>query len=51
MLLWIILGLSWAFILCAAVCLFRIAGYADRQMRRRLSQRPQRRRAAEDQTA
>jgi hypothetical protein len=41
MLLWIILGLSWFLILCAAVCLFRLAGYADRKMRR-IVQRPRR---------
>jgi hypothetical protein len=47
MLLWIILGISWAVILCAAVCLFRLAGYADKKMRN-LAQRPRRR---EDQAA
>ena len=49
MLLWIILGVSWLLILCAAVCLFRIAGYADKQMRRIVQQRPARR--SEDQAA
>jgi hypothetical protein len=47
MLLWIILGISWIFILCAAVCLFRLAGYADKKMRN-FAQRPRRR---EDQAA
>jgi type IV secretory pathway TrbD component len=47
MLLWIILGLSWIIILFAAVCLFRIAGYADKKMRR-IVQRPRR---SEDQAA
>ncbi|HEU4414396.1 MAG TPA: hypothetical protein VFT65_06395 [Candidatus Angelobacter sp.] len=41
MILWIILGLSWVFILAAAVSLFRIASYADKKMRR-LVQRPRR---------
>jgi|GEM_PF-2324714 len=39
MLLWIILGLGWLAILVAAIVLFRIAGYADRKMRRFI-QRP-----------
>jgi hypothetical protein len=47
MLLWIILGLGWLGILLAAVCLFRLAGYADKKVRR-LSARPRRR---EDQAA
>jgi len=47
MLLWIILGISWAVILCAAVCVFRLAGYADKKMRN-FAQRPRRR---EDQAA
>jgi hypothetical protein len=47
MLLWIILGLSWIFILCAAVCVFRLAGYAEKHMRR-IVQRPRRN---EDQAA
>jgi hypothetical protein len=49
-LLWIILGLGWLFILCAAVCLFRIAGYADKKMRRIVQQRPTTRHS-EDQAA
>jgi hypothetical protein len=47
MLLWIILGICWGVILCAAICLFRLAGYADRKMRN-LAQRPRR---SEDQAA
>jgi hypothetical protein len=47
MLLWIILLLGWIVILFAAVFLFRIAGYADKKMRR-LVQRPRR---GEDQAA
>jgi hypothetical protein len=47
MLLWIILGISWVLILCAAVCLFRLASYADKKMRN-FAQRPRRR---EDQAA
>jgi len=47
MLLWIILGISWAVILFAGVCLFRLAGYADKKMRN-LAQRP---RGREDQAA
>jgi hypothetical protein len=47
MLLWIILFLGWVVILLAAVSLFRIAGYADRKMRR-LAHRPRR---GEDQAA
>jgi len=47
MLLWVILGFSWIVILLVAISLFRIAGYADRKMRR-LAQRPRRR---EDQAA
>jgi len=47
MLLWIILALAWIVILFAAVSLFRIAGYADKKMRR-LAHRPRRR---EDQAA
>jgi hypothetical protein len=47
MLLWIILVLGWLGILAAGVSLFRLAGYADRQMRRYI-QRPQR---EEDQAA
>ena len=42
MLLWIILGLGWLGVLFAAVCLFRIAGYADKKVRR-LAERPRRR--------
>jgi type IV secretory pathway TrbD component len=42
MLLWIILGLSWAGILLAAISLFRLASYADKKMRR-LAQRTRRR--------
>ena len=42
MLLWIILGLSWAGILLAAISLFRLAAYADKKMRR-LAQRTRRR--------
>jgi len=49
MLLWIILALSWIVILCVAVCLFRIAGYADKKMRRMVHRIPPRR--SEDQTA
>ncbi len=47
MLLWIILGMGWLGVLFAAVSLFRIAGYADKKMRR-LAQRPRHR---EDQAA
>jgi hypothetical protein len=47
MLLWIILALGWIVILFAAVSLFRIAGYADKKMRR-LIHRP---RHSEDQAA
>jgi hypothetical protein len=47
MLLWIILGISWALILWVAICLFRLAGYADRKMRN-FAQRP---RGREDQAA
>jgi hypothetical protein len=47
MLLWVILGMGWLAVLFAAVSLFRIAGYADKKMRR-LAQRPRRR---EDQAA
>jgi hypothetical protein len=41
MLLWVILGLCWLVILFAGVSLFRIAGYADKKMRR-LVHRPRR---------
>ena len=41
MLLWVILGFSWIAILLAAIFLFRVAGYADRKMRR-FTQRPRR---------
>jgi hypothetical protein len=34
MLLWIILGIGWLGILFAGVSLFRIAGYADKKVRR-----------------
>jgi len=47
MLLWIILGVGWVVILLAAMSLFRIASYADKQMRR-IAQRP---RSGEDQAA
>jgi hypothetical protein len=42
MLLWIILGLGWLGILVAGVSLFRIAGYADKKVRR-LAERPRER--------
>jgi len=52
MLLWIILGISWALILCAAVCLFRLAGYADKKMRNfKMRSFAQRSRRREDQAA
>jgi hypothetical protein len=41
MLLWIILGMGWLGILIAGVSLFRIAGYADKKLRR-LVDRPDR---------
>jgi hypothetical protein len=47
MLLWVILGFSWLVILLAAIFVFRIAGYADRKVRR-FTQRPRR---SEDQAA
>jgi hypothetical protein len=47
MVLWVILGLGWLAVLMAGVCLFRIAGYADKKVRR-LTERPRRR---EDQAA
>ena len=47
MLLWFILGLGWLGILVVAVCLFRLAGYADKKVRR-MTERPRRR---EDQAA
>lgn len=47
MLLWVILALAWVVILFAAVSLFRIAGYADKKMRR-IIHRP---RHSEDQAA
>jgi hypothetical protein len=47
MLLWVILGFGWVAILLAAISLFRIAGYADRKVRR-LAERPRR---GEDQAA
>jgi len=34
MLLWIILGMGWLGVLIAGVFLFRIAGYADKKLRR-----------------
>jgi hypothetical protein len=39
MLLWIILGMGWLGVLIAGVSLFRIAGYADKKLRR-LAGRP-----------
>ena len=42
MLMWIILGFGWLGVLFAGVSLFRIAGYADKKVRR-LAQRPRRR--------
>lgn len=36
MLLWIILVLGWLVVLLLAVSLFRLAGYAERKMRRRM---------------
>jgi type IV secretory pathway TrbD component len=42
MLMWIILGFGWLGILFAGISLFRIAGYADKKVRR-LAQRPRRR--------
>jgi hypothetical protein len=42
MLIWIILGIGWLAILFAGVSLFRLAGYADKQVRR-LAQRPRQR--------
>jgi len=39
---WIILGFGWLGTLFAGVSLFRIAGYADKKVRR-LTQRPRRR--------
>jgi hypothetical protein len=48
MLLWIILGLGWIAVLLAAVALVRLAGYADKKVRRRLTERPRR---SEDQAA
>jgi hypothetical protein len=36
MLLWIILVLGWAVVLLLAISLFRLAGYADRKVRRRV---------------
>ena len=49
MLLWIILGLGWIAVLLAAVALVRLAGYADKKVRRRLTTtRPRR---SEDQAA
>jgi type IV secretory pathway TrbD component len=47
MLLWVILGFGWLGILLAAVSLFRLAGYADKKIRRltirRFPERPRRR--------
>jgi hypothetical protein len=44
-LLWIILGFGWLGVLVAGVSLFRLAGYADRKVRRftvqRFPERPQ----------
>ena len=34
MLLWIILGFGWLGVLVAAISLFRLAGYADKKVRR-----------------
>jgi hypothetical protein len=34
MLLWIILGFGWMGVLVAGICLFRLAAYADRKVRR-----------------
>jgi hypothetical protein len=34
MLLWIILGFGWLGVLAAGISLFRLAGYADRKVRR-----------------
>jgi len=34
MLLWVILGFGWLGILCAGISLFRLAGYADKKLRR-----------------
>jgi hypothetical protein len=34
MLLWVILGFGWLGVLCAGVTLFRLAGYADKKVRR-----------------
>jgi hypothetical protein len=34
MLLWIILGFGWLGVLVAGITLFRLAGYADRKVRR-----------------
>jgi type IV secretory pathway TrbD component len=34
MILWVILGFGWLAILVVAVSLFRLAGYADRKVRR-----------------
>lgn len=47
MLLWIILGLGWIAVLLAAIGLVRIAGYADKKVRR-MTERPRRN---EDQAA
>lgn len=47
MLLWIILGLGWIAVLLAGIGLFRIAGYADKKVRR-MTERPRRN---EDQAA
>jgi hypothetical protein len=41
MLLWVILGLGWIAVLLAAIGLFRIAGYAEKKVRR-LTERPRR---------
>jgi hypothetical protein len=42
MMLWIILGMGWLAILFAGVVLFRLAGYADKKVRR-LADRPRER--------
>jgi len=34
MLLWVILGFGWLGVLVAGISLFRLAGYADRKVRR-----------------
>jgi hypothetical protein len=48
MIIWIILIIAWAGILAAGISLFRVAGYADRKLRRSLAERARRR---EDQAA